>query len=371
MRSFEDNKVVRFEDLRKNERYGKTLLNSLEAGDFKVLAELELDERADLEFMEPILYAIKNEFNTYVAYKYYSESLQNNPALAKRIIMTEPELILDTPMGSNRQFIQENVVSNPEVITYMSPELKRDTTFVTGLYDLKDKEVSKGLARDGEVVTTLATNRMISNDRVFMSLAIREDVTAFKFASEELKNDSSFLKEQAFQSEEVIEYVSENAKDFGEEGLKATKEVILQESTDKALEDFIKKGESEELDEAEMAKNERHIKFLEKIKNDPAKQERMAKYFSSLPNANINDEYRKKLEQYGKVQDVINERGENMEDRDVADEEKLTPDDITAATYDRRLPNVEAATAMLKGNLTPERTESNEVIHEDGESPQK
>ena len=224
MRNFENNKIVRFADLVNSGMYKKTLIHDLETHDFKVLAQLDVQQKADKDFMEPILYAIKNEYDTYVAYKYYGPSLQNNMELAKKIIKVEPELIKDTPISDNKQFIMEAATINSKVIKYMSQELKNDMEIITELYKLNDAAVLRGLVEEPDMLSLVLTDEKFCNDRVFMDMAIEKNVSVLRFASEELKNDYEFIKEQSSKNEEVIEQVIHNANEFGLEGIKATRD---------------------------------------------------------------------------------------------------------------------------------------------------
>ena len=68
-----------------------------------------------------------------------------------------------------------------------------------------------------------------------MSIAIAEDVTLLKFASDELKNNKDFLKETSARNEEIVEYVADNVQEFGLEGIKGVQESSREFTVDDCL----------------------------------------------------------------------------------------------------------------------------------------
>ena len=373
---FENSKNVTLKDLRSSGIYDETIIKCLENGDFKVLAQLDIEQQSGKDFMEPILYALKNEYDTYIAYKYYSASLQNDIELAREIIKAEPELIENTVFCNDRQFIQDVVETSPNVIKYMSQELKKDTKFITELYETKNLEA---LVKDSEALSSLLTDKKFCNDKTFMNIAIEQDVNTLKFASEELKNNYEFLKEQSSKNEKVIDYVVHNTKELGEEGLKATKEVVLNKSVEQATADFEEAKTVQGLDEKEMARLERHIKFMEKIKDDPLKQEKLAKYFKMLQEAherdpennrapNLNEHYMKRLEQYGLIDGAIvdrqtenlQEETESINPEQFAEDKDITPLDVEEATPDRSITDINAETIVVREELAQKQQDGKE-----------
>jgi len=208
--------------------YDEKLLKDLREGKYDELALLSSDDRNNGKIMEPLLYAVKNEKNTYKVYKYYGETLQrdilrDNKELAVNIVIKEPELIEGTPISRDPQFILENVQINPKVIRYMDSRLKTDSKFIDYLSNQSNSEIISEIARAG-VVAEILNNPELSNDKEFMSNAIRNDVTFLEYISEDLKNDGEFLRTEASQNEDVINYVANNAEKFGLEGIEGVRE---------------------------------------------------------------------------------------------------------------------------------------------------
>ena len=127
MKKFSNNRILTIKDLEESGIYEQELLQDLMKCDFRRLIDLSIVTRADIDYMEPLLFAVKNEFNTFGVYEYYAESLQNDVRLASEIVVSEPNLIEGTPISGNKQFIMDNIEVNPQIIKYMSPDLKLET----------------------------------------------------------------------------------------------------------------------------------------------------------------------------------------------------------------------------------------------------
>lgn len=256
MKKFSNNRVVTIKDLEESGIYEQALLQDLNNGDFRRLSDLPIETRADIDYMEPILFAVKNELNTFrVLYKYYAENLQDNVKLASEIVATEPNLIEGTPISRNKQFVIDNIEVNPQIIKYMSFSLKSDTNLIQELSNINNPEIRQEIAKNCEIA--LASNPELSNDKEFMSTAIDKDVKLLEYASDELRNDKEFLKEKSSQNEKVIDYVVDNIQKFGLEGIKGVRE----SSRDFTIEDCITL-----IDEmAENSEDERYAKVKAKI----------------------------------------------------------------------------------------------------------
>lgn len=224
MKKFSDNRVVTIKDLEKSGIYEQDLLQDLMIGDFRKVSDLPIETRSDIDYMEPILFAVKNKFNTFRVYKYYAENLQDNVKLASEIVATEPNLIENTPISRNKQFVMDNVEVNPQIIKYMSPELKSDVNLIQELSNMNNPQIRQEIAKNCEIALVIASNPELSNDKEFMSSIIDKDVKLLEYASDELRNDKEFLKEESLQNEKVIDYVVDNIQKFGLEGIKGVRE---------------------------------------------------------------------------------------------------------------------------------------------------
>lgn len=257
MKKFSNNRIITIKDLEESGMYEQSLLKALTIGDFRELSALPIEKRADRDYMEPILFAVKNELNTFEVYKYYAENLQDNVELASEIVLTEPNLIDGTPISRNKQFIVENIEVSPELIRYMSPALKSDPNLIQKLSNIDNPEVKEEIAKNCEIALAIANNPKLSNDKDFMSSAMDKDVKFLEYASDDLKNDKEFLKEKSSQNEKVIDYVVDNIQEFGPEGIKGVRE----SSRNFTLEDCINL-----IDEmAQNSEDERYAKVKNKI----------------------------------------------------------------------------------------------------------
>ncbi len=257
MKKFMNNKIVTIKDLEESGIYEQALLQDLNKGDFSRLSELPIKTRSDIEFMEPILYAVKNELDTFSVYKYYAESLQDDEKLAAEIVVVEPNLIEGTPISRNKQFVMDNIEVNPQIIKYMSSALKSDPDLIQELSNINSQEIKQEIAQNCEIALLIARKPELCNDKNFMSIAIENDVKFLEYASEKLRNDKEFLKEKSSQNENVIDYVVDNIQKFGLEGIKGVRE----SSREFTIEDCMNL-----IDEmAENSEDERYAKVKAKI----------------------------------------------------------------------------------------------------------
>ena len=320
MKTFSNNRVLRFKDL--EGFYDKNLLEALKLGNFKELANLSIEDKSNLDFIEPLLYAVRNEFNTYAVYPYLAESLQNNISLATEVIASEPELIQGTAISSNSQFILEHADSYPEIVQYMSNSLKSNPSVIKDLVSLNNKEVINNIANDSNILTSIISNEpSLNNNKEFMSAIISKNGNALELVSPELKDDYNFLKDIYASSSSALEYTANHVNEFGEKGLTAAKEVIIDNSSNDAINGFekqiskvreqieshsISETLSPEVKKLEFSEKQlqRHIKFIERIKNGDVDPIRAAKLISSFCK-NLDPEYKKQIEQMLKIDDAI------------------------------------------------------------------
>ncbi len=223
MKRFENTKGLTIDDIEESGAYSQTLLDELKNRNFQKLLELPIEVRADIDFMEPLLYAVKNTLDTFQVYEYYSPSLQNNLELASEIVESEPYLLENTPISNNKQFIVENIETNPEIVKYISVDLKKDNDFIYTLINTNNESIKKEIARNCEIEQILIDNPDLCKDKGFMGAAIDNAVELFKYASDELKNDEEFLKVKSSENEDVIDYVVDNVNDFGTDGIKGVR----------------------------------------------------------------------------------------------------------------------------------------------------
>ena len=328
MDNFSNNRSVKLVELRGSGIYSQELIDELQNGNYEVLARtVESNQRRDISFMEPILYAVKNEHGTYKVYKYYGENLQNNIELARDIIKSEPELIEDTPVSNNLEFVLESAKINPKVVQYMSPTLKSNSDFAEQLCELQDKEVIGYVVKECKMPDVIKENILLAGNIVFMKEAVKEDVTLLKYANDDLKNYYEFIKEISSDNKEVIGYVSDNTEEFGTEALTATKESLVGISSEEAISGFKEEEEKigKELDSKDDTEKEkivrrqkqlqRHIRLFERIKSGEIDPVRAAKLMDKLCK-NLDEEYKKEIEQLLKIDKAILDRHKENQEKE-------------------------------------------------------
>jgi len=403
---FEDNRVVNFEDLRKvvdkdgNRVYSERLLQGVKGGDLNYLNEIDLSDRNNKFFMEPLLYAVKNsEYSTYEVYKYYGEELQmQDLTIAAEIARIEPDVIEDTAISDNATIILYLAKINPEVILYISEDLKNDGEFIEELFETGNKEAITYAVRECDISTVIQDNPELASNPVFMKEAIKEDANALKYADENLRNDYKFIKEASKENKEVINYVSEHTEVFGQEALEGAKDSLEEhftiEATTKVQEErrklqeeklSLQGKENNESDLKEITKKERDLtsieRAMEKFKTlSPEKKGRYAHLILQTTSMeqyqNMDENFREELEKYEKLyiaakekekskSEVAQEQPEKKSDDKVEDTIKITPNQIEEKTADAKVSEINGETQAIREEYIRETNEK-EVEKEDG-----
>lgn len=345
--------VLKISDLKKSKIYNIKMLEQLEVGDFTGLKQLSADDRNNRQFMEPLLYAVKNELNTYKVYKYYGENLQgdilrDNKELAVDIVIKEPELIEGTPISRNPQFILEHVQSNPKIIRYMDQHLKTNDIFINELNNKKNPLITAEITRIG-LVSEILSNPELSNSKEFMSSVIRKDATFLKYASEELKNDGDFLRNEALQNEDVIKYVADNAEEFGLKGVEGVRE----SSTDY----IISNQEYSQIIDNKAQEEARYKNAKEKIKEHTDKGNKGTATFIAAAvvsqSENVNEEFARRTVNYAiltmeTIKHDLSEAGEMKIDLETVKQRRL----VTPVVLDRLVQKLEEQGISLDREIT-------------------
>lgn len=388
MKYFEDYKKVDLSKLKKSGIYQQSVIKAIENNDYKALADrvvISKEQSEDLDYMGPIVYAYKEHNGSYIGYKYCGEKLQKNLDFAIHIIDEEPEVIEGTDASADAIFIQEVAPHKPEVIKHMSEDLKSDTSFTKELCELNIEEVTNKVAQECKMPDTIIENVELANNAIFMKSAIKENENIMKYATEELKNDYQFVKEICKENKKAIDYVAEHTEEFGNNGINAAKEELVENSTCRAIEEM--KGELEnakkekeriesqkEFDENSEEYKQIKIKirqlnnnmnFIERIKNGEVKQERAIRLINMLCE-NLGEEYREEILKYIKMDDVVieikNKEKENKKMEDDNKEESLvTITDLDEITAEASLEGVEEETKLTKEEVLQERSSTKEI----------
>ena len=274
MEYFENNRKVNFEDLAQlvdsdgKRVYSEHLLQELKNGNYNALNDLSISNRENRYFMEPLLYAMKNNprCGTYIVFKYYGENLQEDLGLLIEVVLDDPKIIEGTPISNNKEFMLDIIELKPSVLLYVSDTLKKDHEFIEELQELQDRGV--------DLCLQLEENPELRSDEKFMKEAIKQDAKLLEFASEELKNNYEFMKDVTKQNYKTVEYVIQNKNDFGLEGIKGAKET----TRELTVEDYM--AIINELSES--SEDNRYKRVKEKVAEKGADDPRAVKWITAM-----------------------------------------------------------------------------------------
>lgn len=393
---FSNNRTVRFDDLRQavNEDgksvYDENLLQKIESGDFNCLNNIDLEYRNNKYYMEPLLYAVKNsEYSTYEIYKYYGESLQKSDMnIATEIVIEEPEVIEDTAISKEENIILHLIKYNPEVILYISNELKSDGEFIEEICKTGNKEAIMYAVKECNISTVLQDNPELASNPVFMKEAIREDANALKYADENLKNDYKFIREVSKSNREVINYVVEHTKEFGKEAIEGAKDSLeekLLTETKKEVEVGRAKLETEKdkLTPEQINRKERDLNSISRMikrfeeAETPEKKGRYAHVILVTTGMeqyqNMDEDFREELVKYEKLYIAFKEKSKSKEiqkdNKEITDVENrdnfiITPAQIEEKTEETRTSEINKETYEIREEYV-RQTEEKEVEEND------
>ena len=243
-------KTVTIEDLIASEEYDYQLLEALTQGDIWILDDLTDGQKNDRHFMLPILYSVKNDLDTYEVYRYCGEDIQSDEELTLEVIKEEPHWIEGTPLSRNPRFIKDNLAMQPELIQYVSPEVKveviennisaeRVSVMNYGINNTFSQEIL-------EIVNTLRDTPELTKDSAYMENAIIMEASLLNFASQELKNNSEFMLKVATNNPKVIEHVVKDVTNFSLESVSVVRKVSKDFTTDEGLAIIEEKAQTSE-----------------------------------------------------------------------------------------------------------------------------
>lgn len=262
---------VNFQELEETGIYSKELLQQIKEGNHKVLkSEVFAEQRKQENFMKPLLYAESNENKTYETYICFEKSLQEKianrePELAIEIIKYKPELVKDTPISNNERVMFEAAQERPEVIEYMSSDLKHNKKFIEELSELDNTKITSYIEQECKTLKAIIENPNLASSFEFMKEAIKEDAILLTHASENLKNNYEFIKEVSMENKEVIDYVSEHTEEFNQEALKGAKESLVKHIVNNIDTEFEEEKEKIQLKQGQEKSQAEHR--LERTKN--------------------------------------------------------------------------------------------------------
>lgn len=331
--------------------YSDDLIENMQNKNFNYLYNIDITLRSDMYFMNQLLFAVRNSKGTYEVYKYYGEELQKDITIVSEIVSKQPEVIENTAVSYNETIMMQLAQINPRTILYMSETLKDNENFIQSLCETGNNEVIKYAAIKCNISDAIANNPNLSNNSEFMKVvmardAIIKDVNALKNIDENLRNNYEFIKVAAKENEEVIDYVAEHTEEFGIEAINGIKEVLIDNTTCRAIDEMqieLEKVQEEKVQiesqegfnkESEEYKKIRirerqlnnNIRFINQIKNGEVKQERAIRIINAVCK-DKDEQYKQELLKYIKMDDAVIAK-EKAEKSEV----KVVPEDIERVT---------------------------------------
>lgn len=320
-------KTIRIEELERMGKYSQDLLESLKKGEYNKLYDLPKDDRANYDYMMPLLYAVYNENGTYAVYTYCAESIQRDTKITEEIIEKEPELLEGTPLSRDEDFIKKHIESKPEIAKYMSPLLRNNSEIITEITNTGNEEAILAIASYMQLKSEMEANPELRSDKEYMLNNMENNGEIIAFASEELKNDYDFLKEAYKRSTVAIDYTAEHTDEFGEKGLTAAKEVIIETSTDKAIKEFeseinkiqqkLSDSTSKDPDEErrlnlELKRLQRKVRFFERLQGKEIEGKPSIDQVKAMKKmetcCRLESEYERRIKQVLKIDTAIKEK---------------------------------------------------------------
>ena len=367
-------KQTKINDLEKSGKYTEQLIDWLKRGQINKIGDLPLEERSKEDFILPILYAVKNEYNSYRVYTHLSPSLQANETLALEIIEAEPALIEGTPLAADKNFILANISKYPEIVQYMDDTLYVYPSIQKAINPEEYEKNKKILLTTMAVTAAVAAYPYLVNDEEYMKQAISKDVNILGLLGDDLKDNSKFLREIYSENKEAISYTANNMDKFGINGLSVARDVATGDVLSDATEEFrtraeeIKsknegKAENEisEEDRIEQARAERHAQSMEDdmIKAQNGDEKIIRKFRKMLCVCkNLSPEYRERMEEVVKLADGVLERKKEQGQISIKDIQEVARQPIIDTILELRETSQELVSAVEEGNAREEKTKT-------------
>lgn len=302
-------------DLIKSKFYGQEITDCIVSKNLsKLKTIINEGETRNMNFMYPLLYAVKNDYNTYYIYKLMGENLQIDQDLGMEVALTEPKLLAETPLSSDKEFLLKSSERNGKVLEYMSTDLKEDVSFLIELNNSDNPEVTYYANKSLEQMISKYDN--IETDKDLIQRLIISDVQLMKYVNPEIKGDSEFIEQMCKTNENVINYIADNTKEFNKEGLNKAKSVLVEISTSEAINSFEEEKKDitgEKHNDIENSKRNkqlnRHIDFMKKIERGEVDSVRAAKLMKRLCK-NLDEKTSERLENLLKIEDGVKLKNE-------------------------------------------------------------
>lgn len=216
---------VTLDSLRDDPKYSSELIDGLKTGDLSVLDSLG-EKINNLDFMQSLIYAYKNDKDNYDLFLQAGPAVQR--AMAVEIFSDNPELILETDLVDDKEFIKANLHMCPEIIPFIAEDVRSDPHVVEIIEKIKETSIENPSVIDPEksvfYTERIESEPSLRQDAKFMAEAIQNDASLLELAAQELKENFDFMREQSKGNEAVIDVVVRKTDEFNFDAIKAVRE---------------------------------------------------------------------------------------------------------------------------------------------------
>ena len=103
--------------------------------------------------------------------------------------------------------------------------------------DIKEVLRNENIGKE-QIKNMIQENPDLVKDDTFMIEAIKKDASMILLCDNELKSDYKPMEKICRENDEVISYIANNTNEFGKEGLQASKDVLVDKSSESAINGF-------------------------------------------------------------------------------------------------------------------------------------
>lgn len=216
---------VTLDSLRDDPKYSNDLIDGLKSGDLSVLGALG-EKINSLDFMQSLIYAYKNDNDNYDLFLQAGPAVQR--AMAVEIFSDNPELILETDLADDKEFIKANLHLCPKIVQYIPEDIRTSPQVVEIIKDIQSTSLETPSMADVEKTTfymeRIESQPDLRGDAEFMTEAIQNDPSILELAAKELKENFDFMREQSRGNEAVIDVVVSKTDEFNFDAIQAVRE---------------------------------------------------------------------------------------------------------------------------------------------------
>jgi len=366
--------IAELKDAEGKRIYSDVLIENMKIKKIKYLKNLDITLKKDPFFMTQLLFAVKNSIGTYEVYQHFGVSLQKDTEIASVIVDEQPEVIEGTEVSFDGAMMLKLAQINPKSILYMAEGLKNNGKFIQELCEIEGTAQYAVQICNDNIFEVIQENPNLLLNPEFMVESVKEDPMLMAVVSEEFKNNYKFIKEASMKNREVIDYIADHTEEFGKEGLKAAKEVLTENTSCKAIDEFQTELEKvqEEIEIMESKEGfdkdgkeykdlllrKRHaehgIKFMDRIRNmeDP----RRALELIDRLCVGKSEEYKQDLVKYFKLDDAVIAKEKEEKNKN----NNYTSKDIEMVAGDKKLSDIQKEPDAVRVQMEEQTKESHE-----------